>query len=238
MKFLYNAPAILYKGAVIVGDTHFGMEQRLRRKGIYDDQFSARQYERLKALIMENKAKRLILLGDVKDDITMLDARTEGILAKLSMLCEVTIVRGNHDGGIEHCGNALVVGPDGFAFGKLGLLHGHSWPAPELMLCDYLVMGHQHPLIAQTDAFGKRRTEPAWMIAPCDADALAKRYEKFNKKISLIMMPAFNPMSGSVVNIDEKERLGPILNNKLFKLNDAIVFRLDGTCLGKLETIR
>ncbi len=66
----------------------------------------------------------------------------------------------------------------------------------------------------------------------------SKRYEKFNEKISLIMMPAFNPMLGSAVNIDEKERLGPILNNKLFKLNDAIVFRLDGTCLGKLEMIR
>jgi uncharacterized protein len=238
MKFLYDAPAILYKGALIVGDTHFGMEAKLRRKGIFDAQFSMRQFERLKALIIKNKAKSLILLGDVKEDITMLDAETEGILAKLSMLCELTIVRGNHDGGIERCGNAKIVDAGGFAYGKLGLLHGHSWPADELMPCDYLVMGHQHPMVAQTDAFGKKRTEPAWMVAPCDADALSKRYKKFNKKISLIMMPAFNPMLGSAVNIDEKEHLGPILNNKLFKLNDAIVFRLDGTCLGKLEKIR
>ncbi|MFH0884888.1 MAG: metallophosphoesterase family protein [Candidatus Micrarchaeota archaeon] len=238
MKFLYNAPAIFYRGALIVGDTHFGMEQKLRRKGIYDGQFSMRQYERLKQLIITHKAKKLILLGDVKEDITMLDAETESILAKLSMLCELIIVRGNHDGGIERCGNAKVVGAEGFAYGKLGLLHGHSWPEKELMLCDYLVMGHQHPMIAQTDAFGKKRTEPAWMIAPCDANAISARYKKFNKAVSLIMMPAFNPLVGSAVNIDEKEHLGPILNNKLFKLNDAIVFRLDGTCLGKLENIR
>ncbi len=174
MKFLYNAPAILYKGALIVGDTHFGMERKLRSKGIFDMQFSMRQFERLKALIIGNKAKRLILLGDVKEDITMLDAETEGILAKLSLLCELIIVRGNHDGGIERCGNAKVIGAGGFAYGKLGLLHGHSWPDEGLMLCDYLVMGHQHPMVAQTDAFGKKRTEPAWMIAPCDTDALVK----------------------------------------------------------------
>jgi hypothetical protein len=51
-------------------------------------------------------------------------------------------------------------------------------------------------------------------------------------------MPAFNPLVGSAVNIDDNERLGPVLNNKLFKLNDAIVFRLDGTCLGRLESIK
>jgi putative SbcD/Mre11-related phosphoesterase len=238
MKFLYDAPAIFHKGALIVGDTHFGMEEKLRRRGIHDSQFSMREFERLKGLIARHKAKRLILLGDVKEDITMLDRRSEDILAKLSMLCKITIVRGNHDGGIEHCGNAEIIGAGGFVYENLGLLHGHSWPEGELLACDYLVMGHQHPMIAVTDAFGKRRTEPAWIVAPCDPDALAKRYDGFNRGIKLIMMPAFNPLVGSAVNIDEKERLGPILNNKLFKLNDAIVFRLDGTCLGKLEDIK
>lgn len=237
MKFLYDAPAILYKGALIVGDTHFGMEATLRRKGIHDSMFSMREFERLKSLIIRHKAKRLILLGDVKEDITMLDGVTESILAKLSLLAPITIARGNHDGGIERCGNAEIVGAGGFVFGKLGLLHGHSWPDEALLSCDYLVVGHQHPMVAMTDAFGKRRTEPAWIVAPCDSEILAERYKKFNNNISLIMMPAFNPMLGSAINIDEKERLGPILNNKLFKLNHALVFRLDGTCLGQLEKI-
>jgi uncharacterized protein len=237
VKFLYDAPALLYRGALIVGDTHFGMEQKLRRRGIHDSQFSMREFERLKGLIERHKAKRLILLGDVKEDITMLDATSAGVLSRLSLLCPVTIVRGNHDGGIERCGCATVVEAGGFAFGKLGLLHGHSWPDEALMRCDFLVMGHQHPMVAVTDAFGKRRTEPAWIIAPCDEGSVAARYKKFNKKIRLIMMPAFNPLVGSAVNIDEKERLGPILNNNLFKLHHALVFRLDGTCLGQLDKI-
>jgi metallophosphoesterase superfamily enzyme len=237
MKFLYNAPAIFHKGAIIVGDTHFGMEDKLRRKGIYDEEFSLRLFSRLKELVISHKAKKLILLGDVKEDITMLDRRTEDILAKLSMLCEVTIVRGNHDGGIEHCANAKVVGADGMIYEKLGLTHGHSWPADGLMGCSHMIMGHQHPLVTMTDAFGRKHSEPVWVMAPPDAERIAERYKKFNKKINLVLMPAFNPLVGSAMNYDEKERLGPLLNNKLFKLNHAIVFRLDGTCLGQLKNI-
>lgn len=237
MKFLYNAPAILHKGAIIVGDSHFGMEEKLRRKGVYDDQFSARLCDKLASLAREHRAERIIFLGDVKEDITMLDRKTDAALSRLSMICEVVVVRGNHDGGIERFAGTKVAPSEGMVYEGLGLVHGHSWPAPELMMCSHLVMGHQHPMVSITDAFGKRHTEPAWLIAEPDPDAIAKRYDKFNKKINLILMPAFNPLVGSAINIDENERLGPILNNKLFKLNHALVFRLDGTCLGKLENL-
>jgi len=237
MRFLYDSPAIMHKGALIVGDTHFGIEAKLRRKGIFDEQFSMRLCERLRGLIISHKAKKLIMLGDVKEDITMLDSTTEQILAKLSMVCEVVIVKGNHDGGIERCGNATIIGPGGFVHEGLGLIHGHSWPSEELMECDYIVSGHQHPMIELSDAFGKRRREPAWLVAPCDKEALEKKYMEANGMIKLILMPAFNPMVGSAMKYDEKERLGPLLNNKLFKLDDALVFSLNGTRLGKLKDL-
>ncbi|VVC04541.1 Calcineurin-like phosphoesterase superfamily domain protein [Candidatus Bilamarchaeum dharawalense] len=249
MKILYNAPAILHKGALIVGDTHFGMEWKLRQRGVYDEQFSTRLFSKLKELIVDHKVKTLILLGDVKEDITMLDRTTEEILAKLSMLCKVIIVRGNHDGGIDainsgslerravqgHGGNAEVKAASGFVYEKLGLIHGHSWPAEELMGCSHLIMGHQHPMISITDAFGKKRSEPVWVVAKPDVEVIKKRYGKFNKKIKLILMPAFNPVIGTPINIDDKTKFGPLINNKLFKLNDALVFRLNGICLGKLK---
>ncbi|MEW6722987.1 MAG: metallophosphoesterase [Candidatus Micrarchaeota archaeon] len=237
MKFLYDAPAILHEGAVIVGDTHFGMEAKLRRRGIYDEGFSLRLSGRLSDLVLEHKAKKLIFLGDVKEDITVLDSKSEEVLSRLSMLCEIIIVRGNHDGGIERFAKAKVAPSDGLVYGKLGLLHGHSWPAPELMGCDYLVMGHQHPMVAMQDAFGRRHAEPAWVVAEAEPEKAAQRYPEFNRGIKLVLMPAFNPMVGSPINIDEKERIGPLLNNNLFKLNSALVFRLDGTCLGELGTI-
>jgi hypothetical protein len=237
VKFLYNAPALFHKGALIVGDTHFGMEAKLRRKGIYDDQFSMRLFNKLKELIEHHKAKKVIFLGDVKEDITMLDKKSEDILSRLSMLCEVVIVRGNHDGGIDNFKNANVVPAEGIVYEGLGLMHGHSWPAEEIMRCKYLVMGHQHPMISVSDAFGRKHVEPAWMIVPANDDIIAERYPEAKRGLELIMMPAFNPLVGTVIKIDKKERLGPILNNRLFKLSHAIVFRLDGTRLGKLENI-
>ena len=237
MRFLYNAPALLHKGAIIVGDTHFGMEERLRRKGIFDERFSERLGERLRELVLEHKAGRVIFLGDVKEDITMLDRRTEEVLSRLSMVCKITVVRGNHDGGIERFGRAEVLPSEGMVYEGLGLLHGHSWPAEGLMRCEYLVMGHQHPMIALSDAFGRIRREAAWIIAPLEPGKAAERYKAFNRDIKLILMPAFNPLVGSTINSDEKERLGPLLNNKLFKLDDALVFRLDGTCLGKFSDL-
>lgn len=208
----------------------------MRRRGIYDEQFSMRMFSKLKEMIVKHKVEKLILLGDVKEDITMLDRKTADILAKLSMLCEVIVVRGNHDGGIGE-GAVKVVDADGMVFEGLGLIHGHSWPKEELMSCKYLVMGHQHPLVTITDAFGKTRSEAAWLVADCDAKKIAEHYKKFNKKIKLILMPAFNPLVGSSINHDEKKHFGPILNNNLFKLHRALVFRLDGTCLGKLNNI-
>lgn len=264
MKFLYDAPAILYKGTLIVGDTHFGMEDKLRRRGIFDEQFSMRLFSKLKELIVEHRVKILILLGDVKDNITTLDSTTERILAKLALLCKVIIVKGNHDGGIGkfavqghdgignnsnyperivvqghggigNSGNAEIKPAEGFVFERLGLIHGHSWPAEELMSCDYIIMGHQHPMISITDAFGKKKNEPVWLVAPPDEECIKKHYKKFNKKIKLILMPAFNPVIGTPINIDEKSHFGPLINNKLFKLERALVYRLSGICLGRID---
>ncbi|HID72351.1 TPA: hypothetical protein EYP38_00285, partial [Candidatus Micrarchaeota archaeon] len=236
MKFLYNAPALLHKGALIVGDTHFGMEDKLRRKGVHAGDFSERIFERLKNLLEETKAKKLILLGDVKENITVVDPITSRIISKLKMLTEVIIVRGNHDGGVENTG-VEVKPAEGFVYENVGLAHGHSWPAKELLMCEYLVCGHQHPMVRMKDSLGKFHSEPVWVIAEPDAEKINEHYSKFNPKIKLVLMPAYNPLVGSAINFPSEKQLGPILNNKLFKLNRALLFRLDGPSLGELKDI-
>lgn len=237
MKFLYNAPAILHKDALIVGDTHFGMELKLKRKGIYDERFSFRLATKLKELVKKHNTKKLIFLGDVKENITILDDVTRKILSELSQLSEIIVVKGNHDGNIERFLPAEVSKPEGLVYEGLGLAHGHSWPDKKLMECSHLILGHQHPMIKITDTLGKKHIDPAWIIAPPNPKNISEKYEKYNKKIDLILMPAFNPLVGSVIDLTKKERLGPVLNNNLFKLNHALVFRLDGTGLGKLKNI-
>jgi len=99
MDFLYNAPAILHKNALIVGDTHFGIEQKLEKKGIHYNNFSNIVSERLENLLKETKAKKLIILGDAKEYILSMDEITNKILSRLANLTDLTIVKGNHDGG-------------------------------------------------------------------------------------------------------------------------------------------
>jgi len=235
MKFIYNAPALLIKKTLIVGDTHFGMERKLRAKGIFDESFSMRLFLKLEEVIAKHKVEHVIFLGDVKEEITIVDKKTEEVLIKLSKICKVTVVRGNHDGGIEKIKEIEIFPAEGFVFENLGLLHGHSWPSDELMQCEYLVMGHQHPMISSTDTIGKKHSEPVWIIAEPDKEKIKERYKKFNEKIKLILLPAFNPLVGFPINFSKKDQLGPLLNNKLFKLDHAIIFLLDGTCLGKLN---
>jgi putative SbcD/Mre11-related phosphoesterase len=237
MRFLYNTPAILHRDALVIGDTHFGMEEKLRKKGIYNSALSEQLFWRAKRLLLEYKPKKLILLGDVKENITTLDETTNNILSRLSMLAEVIIVKGNHDGSISEK-NAQIVGPEGFVYCGVALAHGHAWPAEELMRCKTLVVAHQHPLITLTDRSGKRHNEAVWLFAECNAKKISKYYKSFNPNIKLVLLPAFNPLIGSPLNSSTKTHLGPLLNNKLFKVNDALLSKLDGTSLGRLKNLK
>lgn len=240
MEFLYNAPAILHSKALIIGDTHFGMEGKLEKQGIYDDTLSERIFIRIKKLLEETKAEKLIICGDVKENILELDRKTYGIMEKLADITDVMIVKGNHDGGIEKSSllGIDIVPAEGFVYKKIGIAHGHSWPGKKLMECEYLISAHQHPQIVFKDKLGKIHREAVWLVAEPDEKKIKKHYEKFNKKIKLVLLPAFNELVGSVINIEKKKQLGPILNNNLFKLNDALVVRLDGSLVGKLNSIK
>lgn len=230
--FLYDEAALLYKKALIIGDTHFGIEMRLRRKGIYDNTISERLEKKIEAIIEKTKAERLIIAGDAKDEIAVLDDVAMKAIEKLLERTEVIIVKGNHDGGIEKSG-ATVVEADGFAYGQLGIFHGHSWPSEEVLCCKWLVSAHQHPQVRFRDKSGKTHFERCWVVADADADQIGRYYENFNKKSKLALMPAFNPFVGS--SLKRGEHLGPVLNNNLFKLNDALLFTMHGILLGKLK---
>lgn len=243
MKFLYNAPAILHKGALIIGDTHFGIEGKLFRRGIFSNDFSEKLAEKIIELLKQTKAKKLIFLGDVKDDITYLDQYTIRAFKKIREYTdnpknkiEIIVVRGNHDGGIENLGKEITIIPsDGFVYHGLGLIHGHSWPSEQCMSAKYLISAHQHPQIEFIDASGKRHIETIWAVAEADGKIIREHYENFNKKIKLIMMPAFNPIIGNTIKTGNENHLGPILNNKLFKWNDALLYRLNGIPVHKIK---
>jgi len=236
MRFLFGHPALYYKSALIIGDTHFGIEEKLRERGIHNRNFSELILNRIKKLLKMTMAKRLIILGDVKDNITIVDETTEKILEELEGIIELIIVKGNHDGGIEKiCKN--VKPTSGFVYEKLGLVHGNAWPSDEVMECEYIIAAHQHPMIEIKDKSGKKHSNSAWLVLDNKISRIKKHYKNCNEKIKLILMPAFNPVVGSGMRLDKEEHLGPLLNNRLFDVKNASVYKLDGTYLGKLSWI-
>ena len=104
------------------------------------------------------------------------------------------------------------------------------------MQCVYIISAHQHPQIEFKDKSGKIHLEPAWFILPANKSKIKKFY-KFNEKIQLILIPAFNPLVGKTLKLSAEEHLGPLLSNKLFKLNEALIYQLNGICLGELKNI-
>src|SRR3989338_8207056 len=186
MRFLYNAPALYHKGALIIGDTHFGIEERLKKEGVHSEDFSEKILEKVLKLLNSTKVKRLIILGDVKENIAYVDENTRTILKKLENRTE------------------------------------------------HIIAAHQHPMVEFTDAFDKKHSRSAWLILEPNLSKIKKHYKNFNRKIKLILMPAFNPLAGKSIKLNASGQLGPLLSNSIFKLNESIVYTLDGSYLGKL----
>jgi hypothetical protein len=238
MRFLYNKPAILIGDALVVADLHIGMENELARRGIRVGNLSDKILSSIRELAKETNKKRLIILGDAKHEIAHVDEKTISFFEQLTKDLRVEVVKGNHDGGIEKIKGITVHPPEGIVLKNIGLCHGHAWPGEKLLTADYIVTAHQHGQIEIVDGKGKRHREHVWASIPLDEKNALRHYKRVNKKIRMILLPPFNKLlSGAVLNDKKTEMLGPVFSNNLFKLEGAIMYRLDGTCLGTIRSL-
>jgi metallophosphoesterase superfamily enzyme len=257
MRFLHGVPALIIGDALIVADVHSGIEERLNKGGSRVSGITGGMRDELSSLLSETGASRLIVLGDAKEEIIGISEQTMQFYSSLSEQARVTVLKGNHDGGLERIASErLEVKDDEVLFepdaGKkakklsFGLCHGHAWPPEQLMKCDFLVIAHQHPQIEISEKprksglrqadFNYSHREQAWLIAEPDWKKLPSRYPGANKAIKLVIVPSFNPLVGSG-RAGTGRGLGPLLKNNIFKLGHAKAYRLDGTCLGKLSDL-
>ncbi|MBS7622087.1 metallophosphoesterase [Candidatus Bathyarchaeota archaeon] len=268
-------PALLLKGAdrsLIISDLHIGWEASLAEQGLHIPSQAPKYAERLRLIIKETDSARLIILGDVKHEVARVGLREWGDVPSffqelLEFVEEIYVIPGNHDGNLE----ALI--PErvkmfpvhGLTIDhKVGLIHGHAWPRPEILGCDTIILGHLHPMIRLLDAAGFSTTHQVWLRASSDGEVLArkllshlgrklegdagdamKRY--FNVTLSnphCIFIPSFNSLlSGQVLNRFEggarlgKAYTGPLLRSNGIQLMDAEAYLLDGVYLGRLSDI-
>ena len=252
---VYGTPALIVRigreRALVVADLHLGTEGELAKKGISLPSQIHHVEARLIELIKKRRANKLILLGDIKHNIPIASwqewRELPGFFEDLAKLVQVEVVRGNHDGGLEGMipKEVRIHGAHGIVLGKrrrIGLMHGHTWPSPELLDTKLLVVAHIHPAIEFRYKFGGRAVEPVWLRARLNAKKFPKKLQAQIKGDlpELLVRPAFGELvGGAAVNREiPKELIGPIFKAGAVKLNEAEAYLLDGTFLGKVSRLK
>lgn len=216
-------PAALVGDALVISDLHVGLEVELRRSGVEVPSRSDEKERRLHELLDRTGADRALLNGDLKHNVPH-TSRQEAdeladILRRLSDRVPVTVLPGNHDGGIEEIApdDVEAADPRGTVVDGVGVLHGHSLPSDPVLETDALLLGHTHPKVTLREPNGARVERRAWLRFPGDTD--------------VVVMPAFEDWGGS--DVLRENLLGPIDYG-----DDPDVTLLDGTRLGTLESLR
>lgn len=272
-------PALLHRTQtqkiLVIADLHIGWEVSLAQEGIHVPSQTPKMLTKLLQLIELCKPTTLLFLGDVKHTIAKVELEEwrdvpdffETLLKKVN---DIRVILGNHDGNLEPLlpENVKLLPSTGTAMANVGFFHGNAWPAPELLACRSLVIGHVHPTVAFRDPLGFRITAPVWVKAKINSEHLAKAFlkslgvkpranvdavkllrQQHNVKLKaseLFIMPCFNDfLGGRPINRSSQDRyarsieyLGPVLRSKNVDLDNAETYLLDGTFLGTIKQLK
>lgn len=209
-----DAPAAIARldgaKALVIADYHAGIEAGLRyERGVeLPSQADARR-DRLLALLDRTDPDRLVVLGDlghrVGDPRGPEAEELTALVAAVTDRVPLTLVPGNHDGGVgaligddgdgdgdgdggdldgaegqadrpEWADAVTVAQSDGVRHGGVGFCHGHTWPARDLLSARTICIGHEHPTVSLTDEVGVSRKERAWLRGQLRPDPFAAEY--------------------------------------------------------------
>ncbi|EMA47245.1 metallophosphoesterase [Halococcus saccharolyticus] len=231
--------------ALCVADYHAGLEAGLGRQGVELPSQSRERREHLLSLLDTTGVDRVVFLGDLahaiggargaeRDELTTLFAALDG-------RASVTVVKGNHDGEIDSLADDVgieidVTPTDGTTFGDVGLSHGHTWPSQEVLECEVVCIGHEHPTVRLEDDVGGSRAERAWLRGRLAPEPFRDHHdEELAIDGELVVFPAFNDLSGGTwVNVPGQEFLAPFLPDGLA---EGEAYLLDGTRLGTYRDV-
>lgn len=244
LKFVYNEPALVIndgdENVLVVGDLHVGAEAKLSDKGVHIYGTGAGMAKRIASTAEEFSARRVILLGDVKDTIlypTLQERRSLSAFFEGLSGLKVTVVAGNHDAHLDEIVDIMPVRE--VLLDEVALLHGNTWPSEDAVMRKYIVTAHNHIAVSMRDKNGAFYREKAWLIAPPSPTRARRRYSTFKAK-RLIVMPAYNDLIvGMPVNelSSGKENINPLLRNGIFRHGDTYVYTLRGDYLGKVSEL-
>jgi len=236
--------------ALVVADYHAGIEAGLRyERGVELESNADLRRLRLLGLVDRVDPDRLILLGDLGHRVgepdgpeaDELDALVTAVVDRIP----VTLVPGNHDGGVgerfDDDGRFTRADPAGIRMGRVGFVHGHTWPSRDALASEVLCIGHEHPRVRLSDSVGGGRTERAWLRGPLRPEPFAAHCGVAVADLEwtgpeAVVFPAFNARSGGArVNV-ERAFLSPFLPDALVA-DRTDAYLLDGTRLGPYRSV-
>lgn len=183
-----------------------------------------------KASQLAESADEVILAGDVKHDIGMraresreVEKLIEGFKSSGISSSDITVLKGNHDGGIE----AIIKteGTRGIRINNIGIFHGHAMPDDDVLEAKTLVFGHAHPAVLIRDEVGNFK-ERVWLEGKMDIDGEEKE---------LIVLPAFNEVCAST-SVNLERPAGVFFRWWNYQKAEATL--LDGTLLGEVQLLK
>jgi len=250
--------------ALVIADLHLGYETDiLEKKGVDFPSQRQSMLDRIERLVEKFNVSEIYLIGDIKHSIPvdrMVNWREiPEFMETLSNYAKITVIPGNHDGEIEALfpRNVNIASVHGITLQietyRIGLLHGHAWPSSEVLDCEILVIGHNHPTvrrlkdvsapeIGRPDRVRGSIVVPVVLTMQLNKNCVRKsqgHLELDDNKCSLVVLPSFNELlTGVYVNRPKARLQGPLFENNCAKLIDSEVYSTEGIYLGSVESLQ
>jgi len=214
--------------ALAIADLHLGYEAALQAEHVSIPRFQLEpMLERLAWLLERYRPEILVINGDLKHEFSHNKGQewdeVDRVLDLLENL-EAVVVRGNHDNYLQSIlATRGVRMQDSFRLpeGSITFLHGHRKMDANQ---DFIVYGHEHPVIRIRDEVGAQVTLPCFL------------YDRDN---GFIVIPAFSPLaSGTNVLSPESSFMNPAIRE--MDISEARVFAIhDGMMdFGRVADLR
>jgi putative SbcD/Mre11-related phosphoesterase len=246
LKLVPSEAAIIFKtnseSTLLVSDLHLGLEKELASKGFRVPSYSLKMMERIKKIAEEYGCQKAVILGDVKHTIGKAQDIDWTVVpwffsTLTDLFSSVEVVPGNHDGGIGpllpksvklDASKGVVIGPEKE---RIGLSHGHAWPAEGVISSGKMVLGHSHFTYELRDKFGGKSREAVWLFAKYSIADLLKAAGYLSERPGfgeLIVMPPFNRLvGGQPINRGQSFEFGPVLSSGFIDLRSSDIILRD-----------
>jgi len=228
MKFVRDFACIFLEkiSSLVVGDLHIGIEEEFKKLGA-NIAYTEKIVEDIKKCKEKVNAKRIILLGDVKNSIGIPKSKSE--IKNIEKFFEslrqefekIYVVKGNHDGLLNKIVSDEKIkffGSRGFRIKNYGFFHGNAYPLEKVVKAKILFCSHFHP---KYSLYLEDRK-----IAEMRVFAIAKLKEIFGKNKKLIILPPFSPLIVGK-EIEELTKEKSVISNLIDK--EVEIISLDGT---------